>query len=426
MCDKSEKQILRPSFKRRAIQLGLLLLVVCFLSPELTQPSVAQNGGKIRMLSFTVKTGDDDLRGGNDNLNVGIKLKNGSVQFKPNVNRGQRWADNTTQSFDIRLDQPVAPADIVSIEFQKPTGGGYGTDEWHMASASVRAVGGGIDKVIASHGFIIFDWKNQQLVMPVTMAVEGKANKLELTFKTGDDDLRGGKQNLDLTVHFRGGGEQFVQDINGGRSWPNDSTRVATVTLDRAVDPSDIVRIDLRKFAGALSEAQDNWNMNSVSVRAIGAGVNKMIVTHGFNRFTGTTDSLSIPITQAVAGKANKLELTIQTGGDDLRGDSDNLNVIIHFRGGSTQSAHNINGGKAWQNESMHVENITLNHAADVADIVEVDLETTFTGGSGGDNWDMDSVIVKALGEGVNEVILRGGPKRFTGDSRTLRLRKGQ
>src|SRR5207244_7221975 len=79
MCDKSEKQILRPSFKRRAIQLGLLLLVVCFLSPELTQPSVAQNGGKIRMLSFTVKTGDDDLRGGNDNLHVGIKLKHGSA-----------------------------------------------------------------------------------------------------------------------------------------------------------------------------------------------------------------------------------------------------------------------------------------------------------------------------------------------------------
>ena len=154
--------------------------------------------------------------------------------------------------------------------------------------------------------------------------------------------------------------------------------------------------------------------------------MDKIIARHGFFRFTQSNSSLSIPITQEIAGKANRLELTIQTGGDDLRGDNDNLNVIIHFRGGGAQTARNINGGKAWQNESLHVERITLDHAADPSDIVEVDLETTFTGGSGGDNWDMDSVIVKAIGEGVDEGLFRGGPKRFTGDSRILRLKKGQ
>ena len=51
-------------------------------------------------------------------------------------------------------------------------------------------------------------------------------------------------------------------------------------------------------------------------------------------------------------------------------------------------------------------------------------FQTTFTGGASGDNWDMDSVTVKAIGEGVNEIILKHGAKRFTGDDKLLRLKR--
>jgi len=60
--------------------------------------------------------------------------------------------------------------------------------------------------------------------------------------------------------------------------------------------------------------------------------------------------------------------------------------------------ARNIDSGKAWTNGSTHIETITLNHAVDPSNIVEVDLETTFGGGTGGDSWDMDSIVVKAVG----------------------------
>jgi hypothetical protein len=124
----------------------------------------------------------------------------------------------------------------------------------------------------------------------------------------------------------------------------------------------------------------------------------------------------------AEPGKANKLELTIQTGGDDLRGDNDNLNIVVHFRGGRTQFVRNINGTQRWADHSTHVESFTLDQAVGPADIVEVDLQTTFGGGAGGDNWNMDSVSIKAIGSGVNKVIFEHGAKRFTGDSKTLRL----
>jgi len=131
-----------------------------------------------------------------------------------------------------------------------------------------------------------------------------------------------------------------------------------------------------------------------------------------------------MPITLAEPGKATRLELTIQTGGDDLRGENDNLNVVIHFGDGDSQVVRNVNGGRAWGNNSNHVETITLSHAVAPSDILEVELQTTFTGGTGGDNWDMDSVVAKAVGDGVNEVLFRHGFKRFTGDNKTLRLRR--
>jgi len=388
----------------------------------------------VRRLIFTVETADDDLRGGDDNLNVGIHFLHGNVQFKPNVNRGQSWQEHTTETFDIAIEQPVALSQIVSIDLQKPAGpsGVSSPDEWHMASVSVRAVGDGIDRVIATHGFKQFTDGFNELLLPVTIAAAGKANTLELTIKTGGDNL-GGDDPLEVTIHFRDGHAQGIDNLNEGREWANDSSHVKAIALDRVVDPFDVVRVVLRAGFSlpdtTIPPKSDNWDMDSISIRAIGQDVNEVIARHGFNRFTGTGSTLSIPITAPEAGKANKMEFTIQTGGDDLRGDNDNLNVTIHFRDGRTQNANNINGGRNWANNSMHVQTITLDHAVDPSDIVEVDLKTTFTGGSGGDNWDMNSVLVKAIGDGVNEVLFDkfGFPaKRFTGDDKVLRLKRGQ
>ena len=422
------KEIFRSSLSDRVHVELLLLASFVFLSlPVQNRESISpvrRPGPVVRRLNFIIKTGNDDLRGGNDNLNVAINFRDGNVQLKPNVNAGQRWPDDTTQEFTIGLERPRALSEIASIEFQKPTGGGYGTDEWHMISVSVRAIGDDVDEIIATHGFTIFDSGNQSLLIPVTVAVAGKANSLQLTIKTGGDDLRGGANNVDVIVTFRGGATQTVTNVNGGQGWGNNTTHTKNITLDHAVQPADIVRIELRLANFMLSSQADNWDMDSISVKALGDGVDKIIARHGFFRFTQKQFSLSMPITLAEPGKATRLELTIQTGGDDLRGENDNLNVVIHFGDGDSQVVRNVNGGRAWGNNSNHVETITLSHAVAPSDILEVELQTTFTGGTGGDNWDMDSVVAKAVGDGVNEVLFRHGFKRFTGDNKTLRLRR--
>jgi hypothetical protein len=40
-----------------------------------------------------------------------------------------------------------------------------------------------------------------------------------------------------------------------------------------------------------------------------------------------------------------------------------------------------------------------------------------------GDNWNLEPVIVKAIGAEVNKLQFPDSPKRFTGDSKTLPLR---
>ena len=97
--------------------------------------------------------------------------------------------------------------------------------------------------------------------------------------------------------------------------------------------PSDIVGIRLQTtFIGGVGG--DNWDMQSVLINAIGEGVNQIIARHGFFRFTKSPNLLSIPLTKAEAGDTNQLELSGTTGGDDLRGDNDDLNVVIFIRAG--------------------------------------------------------------------------------------------
>jgi hypothetical protein len=422
----TQKGLFAACLANRAIRLGLLSLLTCFFF----YPTLAQ--GQVRRLNFTVKTADDDLRGGQDNLNVAITLRDGREQWTKNVNHGQSWANQTTHTFDVVLQSPVALSEIASITFQTTFSGGGGGDNWNMGSVSVRAMGDGIDKVIVTHGFMRFTGEDKSLLLPVVPPVlpqPGKATKLEFTIKTGDDDLRGDGNNLDITIHFRDGGSQLAANINGGRNWSNGSTHVETINLNQAVDPSDIAEIDLdpNTWKGGANdpgfEGMDEWHMESISVRAIGEGVDKIIARHGYFRFKFVSaDTLQILIATQVPGKASKLEFIFQTGGDDLRGDDDNLDVTILFRGGFSKGAPRINGGEAWKNNSTHTKIITLDQPVDPSDIVGVRLQTTFTGGAEGDNWDMQSVLVNAIGEGVNQIIARHGYFRFTKSQNLLSI----
>src|SRR5262249_26037804 len=153
---------------------------------------------------------------------------------------------------------------------------------------------------------------------------------------------------------------------------------------------------------------------------ATGNGVDQVLATHGFKRFTGSDKSLAIPVVVPGPTQANRLDLTIRTGGDDLRGGNDNLNVSLRYRDGRTQSVPNVNGGSRWGDNSTNLVSINLDHAVVPNDVVAVTLQTTFGGGIGGDNWNLNSIQVAAVGDHVNQVIFTNGFKRFTGDDKVL------
>lgn len=58
-------------------------------------------------------------------------------------------------------------------------------------------------------------------------------------------------------------------------------------------EPSDIVEVDLRTTSRG-GVGGDNWSMKSVSIKAIGGGVDEVIFTHEASRFTGDNPLLRL------------------------------------------------------------------------------------------------------------------------------------
>jgi len=114
------------------------------------------------------------------------------------------------------------------------------------------------------------------------------------------------------------------------------------------------------------------------------------------------------------------LQLSIVTGDDDLRGGNDN--VRGSYRLGETWSAPLIlnSRGARWPDRSRNSARLDLPSNATIRALNAVKLQTTFSGGMGGDNWNMDQLYVElcfARGrERQCNQVATHGPRRFTGD----------
>ncbi|MCU1249633.1 MAG: hypothetical protein JWQ49_2662 [Edaphobacter sp.] len=275
-------------------------------------------------------------------------------------------------------------------------------------------------------------------------------SQLQLRFRTGNDDLRGGQNNLNVEIHFADGTMQVANNVNHGANWGNNSTNLVTVPLQRPVAPNQIKSIGLVHLAaggytppsagrvGALAtpagpalapiyaaqgvKSEDNWDMGEFQASAIGNNVSGVpIASFGFHRFTGSNPNLSIPARLDVGcpaeNQVSKLVFAFGTGDDDLRGGNDNLNITIHFADGTTQFEPNVNHGQRWADGSTNGAEVLLNRPVTIDQIKTITLSDTFTGGSGGDNWNMNSMQVDAWANSVSHRIAQFGFHRFSADS---------
>ncbi len=273
---------------------------------------------------------------------------------------------------------------------------------------------------------------------------------LNLRITTGNDDLRGGNNNLDVEVHFANGDMQTAANVNKGANWPNHSVNVVGVSLNHPVAPNQIRQIRLvhsaqagyrgpndRQAAASASpisgpvlapiyaaqgvQSEDNWDMAELQAFGLGNGVNVPIASAGFHRFTGSNPALDINAQPGVGCPARDqvkmISFTFWTADDDLRGGNDNLNISVLFTDGTRQDAGNVNHSQNWPNGSTKGAEILLNRPVTINQIRGFVLSDTFTGGPGGDNWNMASMQADAvLMDGSSHTLAKSGFHRFSSD----------
>jgi hypothetical protein len=268
---------------------------------------------------------------------------------------------------------------------------------------------------------------------------------VNLRITTGNDDMRGGKDNLNVEIHFANGDMQTATNVNKGANWPNHSVNAVGINLNQPVAPNQIKQIRLIHSAGggytppqgsgigmlgtvaapiALAngvKSEDNWDMAELQAFALGKGVNVPIASSGFHRFTGSNPSFDVNVQPGVTcptpNQVKQVDFTFVTADDDLRGGNDNLNITILFTDGTSQAATNVNHSQNWPNGSTKGAEILLNRSVTIDQIRGFALEDTFTGGSGGDNWNMASMQADAiLADGSYHTIAKSGFHRFSAD----------
>jgi hypothetical protein len=119
-------------------------------------------------------------------------------------------------------------------------------------------------------------------------------------------------------------------------------------------------------------------------------------------RFTGSVHNLTVPVTSrsAPAGVLDSLELDVVTGDDNLNGGSA-ANVIVQVDQPGTSTPFefedtDINEGTSWNNNTLHAVFLNVPSGIKVSEISQVTLNTQFTGGLFGDNWDVAGLELQA------------------------------
>lgn len=105
-------------------------------------------------------------------------------------------------------------------------------------------------------------------VAPRAAATGLATRELLLTIHTGADDLRGGNDNVNAVIRFRGHPPLHSRNLNGGRHWIGNYDQTVRIRLPRAVALEDIVDLTLTtQFGGGIGG--DNWNVDRVRVVAL-------------------------------------------------------------------------------------------------------------------------------------------------------------
>ena len=125
----------------------------------------------------------------------------------------------------------------------------------------------------------------------------------------------------------------------------------------------------------------------------------------------------------AIARPSREVLVSLRTGNDDLRGGNDNLHLVLLGASGREHRAQNVNYRKRWVNNSTNEVSIALPEGWSPEELRGLRVETTFGGGIGGDNWNLDGITARYVDASGRRELLpaqSGAPlQRFTGSKRS-------
>jgi microsomal dipeptidase-like Zn-dependent dipeptidase len=254
----------------------------------------------------------------------------------------------------------------------------------------------------------------KQRIWNLRVAKKDVIDQIKYEVHTGSDDLRDARTAFAVLDFANGTKDQFV--LNQDSGWGNDST--STIIHDVDLRPQDLKAIGVHTtFGGGMGG--DNWNMNRVIVSVRMNGKWTAISNDSGNplvRFTGDKHDWSRSVSVAAAGNLNtctpeasqlspdapvaRLAVTIKTGGDDIRGGNDNAYGTLTLNDGR-KIEFGLNKGVTWPNNTIVTVTSTVPEGTRVRDLKTFSIRETFGGGIGGDNWNVDGLIVQALGDPV-------------------------
>lgn len=496
----------------------VILLSCCWLMTSLVAFSQVN-------LSCQFVTGGDDLRGGNDNVNMIFLLRNGSLVRFDNINARGKWGNNSTQTINRTLAAPIQLADVVGVRIETTFSGGMGGDNWNLDRLTINATMGSTRRLLFDQsGKPLFRFTGDQRVrefrfsalpIPPAPPVMTRFNPTIHGFKFVNSFKNIFISEVNWTTSGLCGGMAYSaldyfkrsQPIPTQTYMPAEGTTLQSYLYNRQVN-SIVNNIDKwgeygfnpggsrnREFfnwgiqmgSGRLGELQgriDRGEPVPLGLQSCGGdcacpggcpGSHQVLaIGYQLGRYAGdpavNAEDVSIfvydpnfpnrtmtlkpkpggawyeyaedtrcrwrayfvdlkygpSVPPVIPAISNEITLKFVTGGDDLRGGNDNVHAIVILRSGRQIRFDNVNGGRRWIDNSSQTVGRSLPDGVSISEIAAIRLETTFGGGMGGDNWNLDEFTVTGIAGGVPRQLFTANGRplfRFTGSAKTQEFR---
>jgi hypothetical protein len=242
-----------------------------------------------------VQTGGDDLRAGSehgDNADVELITRSGDRIATSDINHHRSFPNDSTRSAVLDLgSRHVKVSDITGINIHTGFAGGCCGDNWNIDKVALEVSFPAGSKTMSPPRPAVHEWldvsdaplvrftgEKHELSVPVTVP-QGDLGKgvsaLTLIISTGNDDLRGGDDNCDVTINLNrqlhGSDKIRVHNANDGKTLPGWTMRSVSIPVGKGLKGSDIRSVTLTThFAGGTFG--DNWNVERVQLEATLAG----------------------------------------------------------------------------------------------------------------------------------------------------------